>query len=354
MTIATIEEQKRKKAEEFMKSIQSYAGDLLKGATVSVMSPFLLHCEMIFTMKGDVGSGDLLIHYDVENQDLRFKMRLSEIVPNEHIERAIKFINLINIESSCVQYAILQESGEVTVSLNIFLAQNLPSRDKIEKAILLLINNSTISSLLLHWLSTQDLSPEELHNFYLNFQFNVYPDSSRMTKIYKDRTLNTIVDYFRESAGCKPLNENYLKDGGLVFDLYITEGLAGRMLIEINEVLEEISLRLTPMAVVPEERTEELMKLLASLNVLSSINHLTFDPKDRWVVLNSGILLDDGVLHRQELRMTVGSMLGNAFLYLPLIAEFMNSNISQKEIIRRLQTEVFPNVDMKYRHNIFE
>jgi hypothetical protein len=357
MTTKTIEQQRRKKGAKLIQSIQSYAGELLDGATVSVMSPFLLHYGVTFTIKGDVGSGDLLIHYDWEMQNLVFQVRLSEIIPREHIERAVTFINLINIECSCVHYTILQESGEVGLSFNMFVGKDLPSRHKIRKAIILLINDATIASLLLHWLITQDLSPQELHEFYLNFQSNTYPqypDSSKMTKSCKDRTLNAIVNHFRKAAGCRPLNEDYLEDGFLLFDLYITEDLNGRMIIDIDEILETISFRLTPMAVVPEERTMDLMKLLPSLNYSSGINHFILDPVDRWVVLKNGILLDDGVLHRQELNKIVGIMLGSGFLYFPLIAEFARSDITPEEVFARLKTKMLSKVDIRYRHNMFK
>jgi hypothetical protein len=129
------EERKRQEGGELIQFVQTCAGELLKGTSLSVLSPYLLHYKITFTIKGSVGEGDFLVHYDWDNQHLEFQVRLSRIVPKEHIERAVRLLNLINIESSCVNFIILQESGQVGLSLNMFLGDNLVSRAKIRKAI---------------------------------------------------------------------------------------------------------------------------------------------------------------------------------------------------------------------------
>ena len=351
------EEQKRQEGGELIQFVQTCAGELLKGTSLSVLSPYLLHYKITFTIKGSVGEGDFLVHYDWDNQHLEFQVRLSRIVPKEHIERAVRLLNLINIESSCVNFVILQESGQVGLSLDMFLGDNLVSRAKIRKAIILILNDATNVSLFLHWLSTQDVSPDDLHQLYLNARDNIYlsyPDSPKMSRSYRDRALRAVAGHFHDIGGGDPLNSDYVEKAYLHFDLNLGGLTSGRMIIDIQEELEIVSFRFTPMKEVSENRAEEVLRILPPINFSSGIHHFTLDPEDRVVVLNTGILLDDGMLHAEELTKTVGVMFGTSRLYLPLLAEFSDSEMTPEEMFDRLHTEVLPKVDMKYRRNMFE
>ncbi len=357
MNSTRTEEQKRQQGAELILFVKECAGELLKGTSLSVLSPFLLHYQITFHVKGLVGEGDFLIHHDWENQHLGFEVRLSKIVPKVHIERAVRLINLINIESSCINFVILQESGQVGLSLNIFVGERQVSRAKIRKAIILILNDATNVSLFLHWLSTQQISPDDLHQFYLNARDNIYlsyPNSRKMTRSHRDRTAEIILNHFRDMGRCEPLNADYLEEACLHFDLNLSGVTSGRMIIDFQEELEIVSFRFTPMKEVPENRVEEVLKLLPSINFCSGLQHFTLDPVDRVVVLNTGILLDDGILHAEELSKTVATMLGTLFVYLPLLAEFADSEMSREEMFERLQKGVFPKVDMKFRRDMFE
>ena len=141
--------------------------------------------------------------------------------------------------------------------------------------------------------------------------------------------------------GTEPLPD-HLGHGMLVYDFDVVKDLHMKLLIKIVPMFETISLRLTDFEPVPEEKVRPVTELLSRLNLMSRVNHLTLNPKNHWIYLHQGIFLERGKFSARDLHQALTTLMSHASVFFPSISEFISSDISVKELARRIEQEDHP------------
>jgi hypothetical protein len=87
---------------------------------------------------------------------------------------------------------------------------------------------------------------------------------------------------------------------------------------------------------VPDEKMPVIMELINLMNRMPRPDHLFITRQTKRVILLKGIMIDNGVLDKQEFEKSIRTLLGNGHLLFPSIKEQLSSNESPEVLLTRV------------------
>jgi len=321
-------------------------------ARVIQIDPFKLKYSLPPRYDNVMGSQDLNISCDVEQNLLSFKLDFSNPIPQKHIESTLRILNLANTESCSYRYMCNPDSGKVSLRLDHPITH--PSLQKfIATRILTCMYTDSINmDLMLHWLLTQGREPTELYTRYRFALQNTHnkirstPDLGTVTGSYSTWDVYDKIGSAMERLYNVEPTAKHLKCGKLVYDFHEIEKHPMRLLIGIHPRIEALTLRLTACEPVPDDKVGSVIELLSRLNLTSNSSHLTLNTKDHWIHLHQGLFLEKGEFMDWDLDCAVSTLGTHAEVFFRLIDTFMTSDLSARELVNRMweldHTDPFP------------
>jgi hypothetical protein len=339
------------KGEEVIEVVRSSFSekDLLN---VHLIDPHRLKFSMPSSLQSIMGSQDLNISCDVEQNLLSFKLDFSNPIPKNNIESTLRFLNLANTESCSYRYMCNPDSGKVSLRLDHPITHPSLQKSIAKRILMCMYTDSIHMALMLHWLLTQGREPTELYTRYRFALENTH------NKIRSTPDLGTVVgsysiwDVYEEIGSAMERLYNvepiakHLKCGKLVYHHGEIEEHPMRLLIGIHPRIQALTLRLTDCEPVPENKVGSVIELLSRLNLTSNSSHLTLNPKDHWIHLHQGLFLEKGEFMDSDLDCAVSTLGTHAEVFFRLIDTFMTSELSARELVNRMweldHTDPFP------------
>ena len=198
-------------------------------ARVIQIDPFKLKYTLPPRYDNVMGSQDLNISCDVEQNLLSFKLDFSNPIPQKHIESTLRILNLANTESCSYRYMCNPDSGKVSLRLDHPITHPSLQKSIAKRILTCMYTDSIHMALMLHWLLTQGREPTELYTRYRFALENTHnkirstPDLGTVTGSYSTWDVyDEIGSAMERLYNAEPIAK-HLKCGKLLYDFHEIE-----------------------------------------------------------------------------------------------------------------------------------
>jgi len=287
-----------------------------------------------FTSETDCGGFvvRICVSYDPINKYATIGIDSLERFSSKKLAGVRALINLINRGMSAYHYSVCPKGRTVSSYCGMYVLKKRFPKSKFKKLLAWGLNDTRMTFPFIRRIETEGASPE-------NLMLELSRKRGAEDEEIKDLIKQDVKAVFSKLDLC--VEDDYEKHGAFMLDLCLSsdEKFNAHMAARISRDLQSIDLFLGPEYVVPKKRFATIIELISLINESSTIGHLIIHPDVRMVQLQTGVVLENGLLDKAEFEKAVQTLLGNGTLFFPLILEQISSNESPDILMERFWKE---------------
>jgi hypothetical protein len=258
-------------------------------------------------------------------------------VPSDKMAEISKLLNLLNGVSPIYGYSICQCCNTISLRSSLFLMGEILPKGKFGRLIHEMLEDTYLCSPLIEEVVAGG-NPEALYDRFMDDHKDTMGKESTLTEGAKRKIL---IDMESVMTGLKISikDDERIANGFVMGCMFEDMDFPLRMGVTLDNETEMVRLILSAPFIVPDVKIPVTTELVNLINRRSAPDHLFINRKTKRVVLHKAIMIDNGVLDKRELEMSIRTLLGNGSLFFPIIKEQLSSNESPEVLLERIRAK---------------
>ncbi len=294
--------------------------------------------EDSYDFMSNVDNNNLLariyIEYQVAFEYVNINFSLGNI-PSDKITEMLKMINLINGTNHFHQYSICPCCNEILAHSQLFIPGNNLPKDKFNWLIRDLLESANILYPLMGITLFKGGDLDKYYGIYRDTMRESRSCGNGLSEEMEEKVLKDLVSVFADFT-IAVSDENSIKHGYYIESTHPEDiELLFRIGTRLDTENRIVIISGAPGLIVPDEKMAVMMELINRINRLLGSQHLFIDPEDKRTILLTGILLENGILRKEEFRKAFEMMTMSVLCWFPIFKEMVTSGGISAELIRK-------------------
>ena len=255
-------------------------------------------------------------------------------VPSEKIAEISQLLNLLNGDRPLCGYSVCHCCNTVSLRSGLFLSGEILPKAKFRRLIQDMLEETYLCSPLIAEVVAGG-NPEALYDRFMDDHKDLMSKESKLSEGAKSKILGDMESVI---TGLKiSIDEaNRLVDGFVMDCMLPGMNSPLRMSITLEHKNEMVSMSMGPSFIVPFEKIPVMTELVNRINRMSAPDHLFINRQTKRVILLKAIMIDNGILDKEEFEKSIRTLFGSGRSYFTIINEQLSSNESPEVLLAKL------------------
>ena len=314
----------------------------VKEAQSETNYPF--RCDFLVEIDNDNVVATIMVKYDRYREVININIANSFIIKPGRVNEVLKLLNMLNGTMPLYQCCTCPCCNELSIHASLHLTGNRLAKDKFKRFIRLLLEDTYIIYPLIARMLMAGGSPEDFYARFMDNHKDLMDRGNKLTSEMEDKILEEVKLMFDDF-------DITIKDEDRVDDGYIMElvyqknpELFLRTATRLYSENEAVVISMAPPFSVPDDKFDIILELVNRINRVCSTDHMYISGQSKKIVLLKGVMLNNGVIDKEELKIAFGTMLTNGFGLFPIINEQLTSDESPETLMRKLMACYLNNI----------
>lgn len=295
-------------------------------------------CDFLSEISNENVQALITVEYNRYHEIININIPTRLHISPGRINEGLKLLNLLNGMLPLYQYSICPCCNEVSVHVGLHVSGNRLSKDKFKGLIRSLLEDTYLFCPLIARMLIAGGNPEELYDRFMDDHKDLMSKENKLTSKMEGKILDDVKLMFSDFDIA--INDDDRVDRGFIMQFVHPKDPG--LFLRVGTILDSengiVFISMSPPFPVPDDKLDVMMELVNRINRICGTDHMYITGERKNVVLLKGVMLDNGVLDKEELKNAFGALLSNGFQMFPII----NEQLTSVEIPETLMRKVIP------------
>jgi len=293
-------------------------------------------CDFLSEISNDNVLAPITVEYNRNREVININIPTGLIIAPGRVTEFLKLLNILNGTLPLYQCSICPCCNEVFIHVSLHVTGNRLSKDKFKRLIRSLLDDTYLIYPLIARMLMAGGSPEDLYNRFMDDHKDLMSKENKLTSEMEDNIIEDVKLMFADFD--ITINDDDRVDNGFIIELVHPEdpGLFLRIATRLFSENETVVISMAPHFPVPDDKFDIVVELVNRINRVCSTDHMYISGQRKNVVLLQGVMLNNGVIDKEELKIAFETLLRNGFRLFPIINEQLTSDESPVALMRKL------------------